>query len=79
LDGYPPLLEVSRAYNITYMHMRESPRDEGFRSVVDLITPLPDPYPKHMCVMGSVPPRMELSVEPYRKNYWAKNNQTKYL
>jgi len=27
----------------------------------------------------AVPPRMELSVEPYRKNYWAKNNQTKYL
>ena len=44
LDGYPPLLEVSCAY----MHMRESPRDEGFRGVVDLITPLPDPYPKHM-------------------------------
>jgi hypothetical protein len=51
LDGFPPLLEVSRAYT----HARESPRDGGFRSVVDLITPLSDPCPKHVCVMGSAP------------------------
>jgi hypothetical protein len=28
---------------------------------------------------NAIPPRMELSVESCRKNYWAKNNQTKYL
>ena len=38
-DGFQPLLEVSRAY----IHVREGPRDEGFRSVVDLLTTLPDP------------------------------------
>ena len=28
---------------------------------------------------GALPPRMELSLELYRRNYWAKNNQTKHV
>jgi hypothetical protein len=50
LGGFPPLLKVSRAY----MHVRESPRDEGFRGVVDLITALPDPWRNNVCVVEGV-------------------------
>jgi hypothetical protein len=47
VGGFLALLEVSRPC----AGKPNSPRDEGFRSVVDLITSLPTPWRSNVCIV----------------------------